>query len=151
MKKDYKLFNKIDIYLDKYENESLTEKEIENMKNRFNNKLNRRNKNTKRVAVSVAVLVLILTASTLTNETALANISKANEAIKTTISKAIGKYKDDETTKVFQEKVSHNVIIYNTHNFEEYKNGLNVTDVGESLNHSLNKIHIDSVLSLIHI
>lgn len=144
MKRDFKIFNNINTDLSEFDNKPLNIEEINTIKSRFHKKLKQRKKCSKGLVASVAIF-LLLTSVTLTNETALANIIKTNETILAAINKTIGKFKDDKSTVLFENKISHKIVIYNTHNDETYNNGMSVVDVGEKINKTLNEMNLDSI------
>lgn len=141
MKKYYKLFNDNNTNLDEFDDEPLSREKVNIIKNRVSKKLIKSNSISKK-ATAVAIILILLLSPALMNKTVLADI---NSSILISINKIIGKYKDDKSTILSENKASHEVVVYNSHNNEVYESGMSVVDIGEKISSLLKNSEVDSI------
>ncbi|MDZ4993477.1 hypothetical protein GNF80_10940 [Clostridium perfringens] len=141
MKKYYKIFNDSNTNLDDFNDSPLSKEKVSIIKNRLSKKINKRSSVSKKL-IAVATVFIVVLSPIFTNERVLAHI---NNSIVNSINKIIGKYEDDKSTILYENKTSHKIIVYSSHNSETYENGMSVVDVGEKINKILNNMQLDSI------
>jgi type III secretory pathway component EscV len=102
MKNIYDLFNNIDVDLREYEEIKIHDNEVEDIKNRISNKLNKDNKRNKKAYKPIAATIagLLLVTAVFNTDTVSASIDKIAKTIKAHFIEKIGRDFSDYTVNV---------------------------------------------------